>query len=721
MNSACLLALLLLIFVSLPVQSRISLSIEGQKAIPQGDTDPFAKSDVPGRVRVDDVTGKTPVKGRFFTMSINPGGIGYPGMNVVFDKPVDFSKHDVLKVWVRADYPATFLEIVINGADGVIQDIAITGLASNGYGRIKAGQWNAAYIMYKENPGWIRFGKQMDHTAIKSVTLYTCSDFLRTTRPAYRYDFGGMELLTKQEALAETASGETRKAPASGSIIIQTGDITVWASDPTEKVYRETPPPTKTSKTLYAEGAGGEYLPVVCNLRPKIGIEVTSVDVSSLTSKKMSISAEFAQCRYADTINWNMESHPDPLPLVRGKRIRASSGRNTTIWTTWRIPERTKAGTYKGKITINLADGKKLAVPVALKIYGFDLPAESHLQSAYTIQHFYGGTPYFEERSKRYWGEEMTRYSPKYIECANNMITSFGEHRITPELHNLPFSYLTMQQRLQFIQKYHFDPAFIIYYNYINEFIAMNPVTPEKIAASNASIKQKADALKAIGYEEKSIIKIADEPNEETVKLVVLAAEEVKKTIPKVQSFYAGGTSKIPDALIGKINTYCMAWGSFDFTGIQAKERLAAGERLWTYASDYRANFAYDPLEMRLNYWLYWKYNISGVHYSHHMHECFLTYPNDTYPYSDGLKEIPSIRFEMLRLGLQDYEYLWLLNDLVRKTNTTDKAILSLLTVPENLAKNEWESTSDPKTLQSRRKKIAVAIERLSALAGKLN
>jgi hypothetical protein len=164
-----------------------------------------------------------------------------------------------------------------------------------------------------------------------------------------------------------------------------------------------------------------------------------------------------------------------------------------------------------------------------------------------------------------------------------------------------------------------------------------------------------------------------------------------------------------------------MAWGSFDFTGIQAKERLAAGERLWTYASDYRANFAYDPLEMRLNYWLYWKYNISGVHYSHHMHECFLTYPNDTYPYSDGLKEIPSIRFEMLRLGLQDYEYLWLLNDLVRKTNTTDKAILSLLTVPENLAKNEWESTSDPKTLQSRRKKIAVAIERLSALAGKLN
>ncbi len=720
MNYAVLLVSALLTFcIYSPVQSMESLSTTAQKIVPQGDTDPFAKSDAPGRVTVSEINSKTPAKGKFYSMSLTPGGTGYPGMNIVFDKPADFSKYDVLKMWVRTDYPTTFLQTVINGADGVIQDIALTGLASRGYGRIRNGQWNAAYILYKEKPGWIRFGKQMDHTAIKSVTLYTCSDYLRTSRTSYEYDFGGLELLTKQEAMAEIASGAGKTAPSSGSILMQAGDITVWSCDPTDKVYHQTPLPIKSGKSLYAEGAGGEYVPVVCNLKPKTATQVTSIVVGKLACGKSSISSDLALCRYVDTINENMESHPDPLPLVQGKIISVSANVNTTIWTTWRIPEGTKAGTYRGKITICLSSGGKLAVPVELKVYGFDLPAQSHLQSAYTVQHFYGGVPYFEERSKRYWGEEMARYTPRYIECANNMIIDFGEHRITPELHNLPFIYLKPEERLQYIQKYHFNPAYIIYYNFINEFIAMNPITPEKIAAVDARIKERADALKAIGYEEMSIIKIADEPNEETLKLTLLAADEAKKTIPKVQSFYAGATNKIPDALIGRISTYCMAWGAFDFTGTQAKERLAAGEKLWTYASDYRANYAYDPLELRLNYWLYWKFNITGVHFSHHMHECFLTYPNDTYPHSDRLKEIPSVRFEMLRLGLQDYEYLWLLNDLIKRTSTTDKAILSLLTVPENLAINEWESTSDPKILQTRRKNIAAAIEKLIALIRK--
>jgi len=712
--SASIVFTLLALLVCSSVHGRESLSLLSQNATAQGDTDPFSKSETaPGRVKVAEIKGKTPSEGRFYNLTLVPGGSGYPGMNINFDKPADFSKYDVLKVWVKADYPAFYLEIVINGADGVIQDIPLASIASRGYGRMRAGQWSAAYILYKEDPGWVRFGEKMNHTAIKSITVYTFAEYLKKSRPAYNYLVGGMELLTKAEARAEIDSGAGRTVPVTGVKLMQAGDITIWSSDPTEKVYKETPMPSVTGKSLYAEGAGGEYVPVVCNLKPDNKTEITSVVISDLKIKGSSLSSNTAQCRYVDNINGLLEASPDPLPLVQGKRILVPARVNTSIWTTWRIPEGTVPGTYKGKITIILADGRKLTVPVALKVYGFDLPAKTHLKSLYWIHHFYGGVSYFVERSERYWGKQISAFSPDYIECTNNMIANYGEHRVTPELDRNEFQYLTPQDRKQLINRYHFDPGYIIYHNFINEFLAMYPVTPEKIAAVDSSIRKSADEKIAAGFKDITCIKVADEPNEDSLKLTLLAAEEVKKTIPEIQCFYAGSTDKIPEGLVGKMDTYCMQWGIFDYMGEQARERRALGEKFWVYAADYRANSAYDPLEMRQNYWLYWKFNITGVHYAHHMHVCFLTYPNDTYPHSDGLKEIPSVRFEMLRLGQQDYEYIWLLNDLITCTKTTDKAILSLLNVPENLAKNEWESASDPRILIKRRKQIAAAIEKL--------
>ena len=80
---------------------------------------------------------------------------------------------------------------------------------------------------------------------------------------------------------------------------------------------------------------------------------------------------------------------------------------------------------------------------------------------------------------------------------------------------------------------------------------------------------------------------------------------------------------------------------------------------------------------------------------------------------------VSSIRWEMLREGVEDYEYLWLLRDLIAKKTaslTADERSRyeSLLKVPESITRDTTTFTTDPRPLYARRAAIAAAIERLS-------
>ncbi len=708
--------------------TRKSLSAVPLRIIAREDADPLVKHELASKlVSVSDINVETPAKGRFYNLSIKPGGIGYPGATVNFDKPVDFSKYEVLKLWLQVNYPTSYMELIINGADKATQSFELLpdGYVGRGTFRMNPGKWYAVYVPYKADHGWVRFGEKMNHAAVNGITLLTCASYLRESVPVYNYSFGGMELLTKQEADAEFLAEKMREAPVSGARLPSPDGVAVWTSDPCEKIYSQTslPAPENIRKSLCAEGAGGEYVPLICSLRPDKDLDITSISASALVSKQGSIPSASLVVRYIDYVNGMFESIPDPLPLAEGKRIHAPADSNTTIWVTCAIPEGTKAGEYSGSLNIGFSNGTHIEVPAALEVYGFNLSRKTHLKTLYSIHHFFGGplynfdgVKYFVDRAKRYWGRELPKFSPEYRECVENILRDYGTHRITPsDLSHEQYRYLSQASRNKLIDEYHFDPPFVVYNVAGNRYRPAAPVTPEKLEKINDSLKKWADVLKANGYADRACIKISDEPRtEDQIKWTILAAEQVKKTIPEIQSFYAGNTSRILDGLVGKINTYCMLWNFFDFTGKQAKERLAAGDKLWAYAAEYQKNCAYDPLVLRTNYWLYWKWGISGVHYSHDAHSAFLTYPNDTYPHSDGLKQIPSVRFEMIRLGMQDYEYLWMLDDLVRRTGCTDKSITGLLTVPDTIARNEWESTADPKKLSDYRRQIAKAIETLS-------
>jgi len=84
---------------------------------------------------------------------------------------------------------------------------------------------------------------------------------------------------------------------------------------------------------------------------------------------------------------------------------------------------------------------------------------------------------------------------------------------------------------------------------------------------------------------------------------------------------------------------------------------------------------------------------------------------------------VNSVRWEILRDGLEDYEYLWLLDAAIKEaTNRSPRADSTLLTrcrqvlaIPPALFVSGQEYTKDPRAILDYRKKIAAAIEELTA------
>jgi hypothetical protein len=80
---------------------------------------------------------------------------------------------------------------------------------------------------------------------------------------------------------------------------------------------------------------------------------------------------------------------------------------------------------------------------------------------------------------------------------------------------------------------------------------------------------------------------------------------------------------------------------------------------------------------------------------------------------------VSSIRWEMLREGIEDYETLYLLRELIAKKRDSLSAeelkqLESLLEVPAAITKDMTTFTTDPTAIYVRRKAIAEAIEHLS-------
>jgi hypothetical protein len=80
---------------------------------------------------------------------------------------------------------------------------------------------------------------------------------------------------------------------------------------------------------------------------------------------------------------------------------------------------------------------------------------------------------------------------------------------------------------------------------------------------------------------------------------------------------------------------------------------------------------------------------------------------------------VTSFRWENLRDGMEDYEYLWLLEQVLRpkpwpvRSAALVKEATALLSVPATISKDTRNFTADPRTILEHRDRVARMIERL--------
>jgi hypothetical protein len=274
------------------------------------------------------------------------------------------------------------------------------------------------------------------------------------------------------------------------------------------------------------------------------------------------------------------------------------------------------------------------------------------------------------------------------------------------------------------------------------------------------------------GWIDKAYIYWFDEPGEHDYEFVANGTAKIQQYAPKIQRFMTlmmdnDGFMKALDAKNTSIDIWCSISNSFRED--LAKQRTALGERFWWYVctgpkAPYCTLFIDHPAtELRIWHWQAWQRNVVGGliwestywHSSTAFPDSFQNPYEDPMGYTvgysvpDGVKQhwgngdgrfiypplsaavpgrnngepifdepVSSIRWEMIREGIEDYEMLYMLRELLQQkgaqlSEVDRKAANELLTVPESITKSMTEFTIDPRPILERRVAVAEMIERL--------
>jgi len=287
--------------------------------------------------------------------------------------------------------------------------------------------------------------------------------------------------------------------------------------------------------------------------------------------------------------------------------------------------------------------------------------------------------------------------------------------------------------------------------------------TPEHMRLFSKYCKAVMDKIIENGWYEKHCVFWFDEPAEKDYPFVREGMEYLKKANARMKRML---TEQPEPELYGFVDIWLPVLSRYDRE--RAKERQAKGEEIWWYIccgpkAPYPNNFIDHPaIEPRIWFWMTWQNGVTGCHiwnvnywtsrlafpppklqnpYEDPMSYMsgygrpvgFIgywgngdgrsIYPPNRNPNKDKRKYIcgpvNSIRWELIREGIEDYHYFYLLNERVKeleKSGGHEKLVReakALLEIPAEIITDLTHYTKDPQLLQRHRRKVAEMIEKI--------
>lgn len=465
---------------------------------------------------------------------------------------------------------------------------------------------------------------------------------------------------------------------------------------------------------------------------------------------------------------------PDALPPMDGP-IDLEAGKNQPLWVLVHVPEDAKAGDYQATLTLK-AEGFSAEVPVSLHVWDFTLPKQNHLKTAFglsvgNIFRYHGLKTEEDKRKavdlylKSFAEHRISPYDPTPMDPIRVKFLPEAD----PPRAEVDFSAFDAAME-RAVKKYGFNNFRLgirgmgggTFHSRSDPSIAgFGEDTPQYQAMFASQVRQIEAHLREKGWLDMAFVYWFDEPDPKDYEFVANGMKRLKKYAPDLTRMITEQPSGAFDA---HVNVWCPVSHNYDQAAADARRKH--GERFWWYVctgpkAPYCTLFIDHPAtELRIWHWQTWQRNIVGtLVWESNYWTSSAAYPDQAQnPYEDpmgyrsgystpkGTKAfwgngdgrflypplaaatpssapvldppVTSIRWEMLREGVEDYEYLYMLRELLKEKGATlpetrRTELESLLAVPEAITKDMTTFTTQPRPIYERRQAIAEAIESL--------
>ena len=375
---------------------------------------------------------------------------------------------------------------------------------------------------------------------------------------------------------------------------------------------------------------------------------------------------------------------PDPLALSRegGRLVRVPRGEVRPIWISVQAPRWVDAGRYMGTIAVKPEGLDPVNLRLDLTVWDFLVPAEQHLPFAFDSISPAWGYP-------RKPGETEAQWRARLEDVERELFTDMLAHRLAPlrsvgepefvrmDQGEARFDYSAFDRRYDRYVRRLKQPAFAIGPEWPGwgsaQYGKWQPKGwigfrgPQELVAAYRAIGTHLDSME---WHDGAFSYIIDETGGERTKEITRLVHEGDPGMKNLCTIMV--QEGYPD-----IDIWCPRMYELDRKRLKlAKEFQAQGREVWTYTSSPTPPFPslvmdWDLVNCRILPWMCWKFGLDGYlnwnvdwwkgdvwkdpnNFAGQNGNGFIYYPGDNGP-------VPTLRVKALRDGLEDYEYLWLL------------------------------------------------------------
>lgn len=537
----------------------------------------------------------------------------------------------------------------------------------------------------------------------------------------------------------------------------------VWTCDPLVKVFREDTA-SQEPAALLIEAARGEFESAQLCLRsaePLSGVHLAASDLRGEAGLIPASAITWNPVGYVP-LTKNTPGTPEaelccqaprqvPDPLLPPDPVDVAADSTQPLWITVRVPRDAAAGRYEGQVTVRWTGGEA-AVPVSLTVWPFELPVERHLVFTNWM-----------DAGRLAEHHKVEVYSDAFFELLGTYARTAAEHHQNVLWASIGLIGLTRQADGRILCDFSLFDRWVetVSANGCGRLIEIPPIghwaegwEGTQIALSGYQVKLEGgqteslpteevlptllpalqEHLREKGWLERTALHIADEPAVHHVASWREKSRWVHSLAPEIRRIDAIEAPDFGDDLeiwVPKLNHLYNWLGDYE----RARD---AGAEMWFYTCCHPTGvfpnrFLDQPLiKTRILQWYNWRFELSGyLHWGLNfwdkdpLHsagpenlppgDCWIVYPGDGGPLS-------SLRWEALRDGFEDYEYLWLLADRTRQV--AESLGLALDALPSSLRSDELcrrlvrtmvDYSREPEALRAVRREIAGEIAQLDA------